>query len=89
MFPALVCGEGAPNPFQVSAAENLSFLVMAALFLGLVLAWFREGLSGAVTVAAFATLVVISRSHLHMLALQIPAAIGALHLICWQFRRIQ
>ncbi|MDR3701106.1 MAG: hypothetical protein P4L56_15775 [Candidatus Sulfopaludibacter sp.] len=31
----------------------------------------------------------ISRSHLHMPSLQIPAAIGALHVICWYFRRIQ
>ncbi len=89
MFLALVFGEGPPNPFKVSATENLSFLFMTILFLGLVLAWFREGLGGAITLAAFATLILISRSHLHMPALQIPAAIGALHVICWYFRRIQ
>lgn len=89
MFLALVFGEGPPNPFKVSAMENLSFLVMTMLFLGLVLAWFREGLGGAITVTAFATLVLISRSHLHLPALQIPAAIGVLHMICWYFRRVQ
>jgi hypothetical protein len=89
MFLALVFGEGPPNPFQVSATENLSFLCMTILFLGLILAWFREGLGGAVTVAAFVTLVLISRTYLHLPALKIPAAIGALHVICWYFRRIQ
>lgn len=89
MFLALVFGEGPPNPFKVSATENLSFFLMTVLFLGLVLAWFREGLGGAITVAAFAALVLISRSYLHLPALLIPAAIGVLHMICWYFRRIQ
>jgi hypothetical protein len=83
LFLALVFGEGPPNPFALTLRENLSFLCMTALFLGLGLAWYREGWGGALTVAAFAALVLISRSHLHMPALQYPTAIGALHLICW------
>ena len=89
MFLALVFGEGPPNPFKVSATENLSFLFITILFLGLLLAWFREGLGGAITVASFAALVLISRSHRHMPALLIPTAVGVLHMICWYARRIQ
>lgn len=82
-FLALVFGEGPPNPFTLTLRESLSLVCMTFLFAGLAFAWHREGWGGAITVAAFACLVLIDRSHLHMPALQIPVAIGALHLICW------
>ncbi len=86
-FLALVFGEGLPNLFKLTATEDLSFLCMTLLFAGLGLAWFREDLSGALTLAAFGALVAISRSYLHMPAVQIPAAVGALHLVCWYVYR--
>ncbi|HWC96313.1 MAG TPA: hypothetical protein VG456_06180 [Candidatus Sulfopaludibacter sp.] len=82
-FLALVFGEGPPNPFALSARENLTFLCMALLFLGLGVAWLREGLGGALTLAAFAALGLVGGNHLRMPALQIPATLGGLHLVCW------
>jgi hypothetical protein len=82
-FLALVFGEGPPNPFHLSLAENLSFICLTALFLGLAFAWYREGWGGAITLAGFAGMALLGGQNLQMPALQIPAAIGALHVICW------
>jgi len=87
-FLAFFCGEGPPRISQLTALEKLQFLAMGSLFLGLAVAWKWEGLGGLLAVAGFVALVAISRSHLRLWALYLPAAIGAVHIACWWRLRI-
>ena len=78
LFLALLVGEGMPAVSQLTASEKLSFLGMAGLTVGLLLAWKWEGLGGMVSVAGFALLVAIGREHLRMWAFRLPALPNAL-----------
>jgi hypothetical protein len=82
-FLAFFFGEGPPRLSELTAAERFQFLAMITLFLGLALSWKWEGLGGLLTVAGFLALVAISRSHLRLWALYVPAAIGVVHVACW------
>jgi hypothetical protein len=81
-FLALVVGEGPPNPFSLAWRENLSLLCMMLLFGGLAVAWRWEVWGGALSLAGYAGFALLNLNHLRMPAIQIPAAIGCLHLIC-------
>lgn len=83
LFLAFFFGEGPPRLSALTGAEQLQFLAMGALFLGLALAWKWEGLGGLLAVAGFLALVAINRRHLALWALDLPAAIGAVHVACW------
>lgn len=84
LFLALIFGEGLPRPSALTTAEKFQFLGMAALFFGLAAAWKWEGLGGLLSVAGFALLVALGRSHLTMWAFWLPAVVGLLHLLCWE-----
>src|ERR1017187_7905581 len=66
LFLAFFLGEGPPHLSSLTSTERLQFLCIAALFLGLVIAWKWEGLGGLITVAAFSFLVAINANHLRM-----------------------
>ncbi|MGA3020110.1 MAG: hypothetical protein ABSF62_23575 [Bryobacteraceae bacterium] len=83
LFLAFFFGEGPPHLSSLTSTERLQFLCMAALFLGLVIAWKWEGLGGLLTVAGFIFLVAILASHLRMWALCVPAIVGAVHIASW------
>ena len=83
LFLVFFFGEGPPHLSSLTSTERLQFLCMAALFLGLVVAWKWEGLGGFVTVAGFIFLVAIDASHLRMWALCVPAIVGAVHIASW------
>src|ERR1017187_343274 len=80
---AFFFGEGPPDLSRLTSTERLQFLGMAALFLGLVIAWKWEGLGGLITVGGFTFLVAISASHLRMWAFCVPAIVGAVHIVSW------
>ena len=80
---AFVIGEGFPNLAQMTARERLYGLGMAALFLGLVVAWFREGWGGLLSLAGWGFLAVLAHRPPWSLPFTIPATIGLLHLGCW------
>jgi hypothetical protein len=82
-FLAFFFGEGPPRVSELTGLEELQFLAMGSLFLGLAVAWKWEGLGGLLAVAGFLALVAISRSHLRLWALYLPAAMGAVHVLCW------
>ena len=82
-FLAFFFGEGPPHLSALTTAEQLQFAAIAALFLGLIVAWKWEGAGGLIAVAGFAALVAISSSHLKPWAFDIPAAIAVLHVACW------
>src|ERR1035438_9716895 len=82
-FLAFFFGEGPPHFSELTATERLQFAAMGALFLGLVVAWKWEGAGGLLTVAGFVALVLISRSHGNLWALDAPAAIAVVHIVCW------
>ncbi|MGA2143698.1 MAG: hypothetical protein ABSH49_01805 [Bryobacteraceae bacterium] len=84
LFLALLVGEGMPAVSQLTASEKLSFLGMAGLTVGLLLAWKWEGLGGMVSVAGFALLVAIGREHLRMWAFWLPALVAIVHILCWE-----
>jgi hypothetical protein len=83
LFLAFFFGEGPPDLSRLSATERLQFLGIAALFLGLPLAWKWEGLGGLIGVAGFVFLVAVHVSHLRMWAFYVPAIVGAVHVACW------
>lgn len=88
LFLAFFFGEGPPDLFRLTSTGRLEFLCIAALFLGLVIAWKWEGLGGLITVAGFAFLAAIDASHLRMWALCVPALAGAVHLASWGRLRV-
>ena len=83
LFVAFFFGEGPPSIFRLTAIEKLQFAAMGAMFLGLAAAWKWEGAAGLLSLAGFAVLVAISRSHLWLWAFDLPAVIAAVHLVCW------
>jgi hypothetical protein len=83
LFLAFFFGEGPPNLSRLTPAERVQALGVAALFLGLPIAWKWEGLGGLITVGSFASLCAISVTNLHMWVLYIPALAGAVHLASW------
>ena len=82
-FLAFFFGEGPPRLGDLTALETLQLLAMGGIFLGLAVSWKWEGLGGSLAVAGFLALVAISRTHLRLWALEAPAAIGVVHLLCW------
>ena len=83
-FLAFIVGEGPPPLFRLSLQQNLHFLALAALFLGLLLAWKWELLGGLIPLAGFVLLVLIE--HVRSLAtglFLLPVAIAVLNLLCW------
>jgi hypothetical protein len=82
-FLAFFFGEGPPNIFRATARENALFLGMAALFIGLILAWKWEAWGGLLSVAGFVLMAILERNHLGMPALRPPAVVGVVHIVCW------
>ena len=83
-FLAFVVGEGPPPLFRLGFKQDLIFFAMAALFVGLVLAWKWPVWGGVVPLAGFAVLVVVEQIPMRLNALLLlPAGIGALNLVCW------
>lgn len=82
LFLAFLVGEGPPPVTRLRLQEDLEFLGMAALFLGLLPAWKWERCGGLVTLAGFAALAAIDRKFGTTLIILIPAAAGAVHVLC-------
>ncbi len=80
---AFVFGEGPPPLARMTAREQLYWLGMGALFLGLILAWFWEGWGGLLSLLGWGFLAVLAGKPVWNLLFSIPAAIGLLHLLCW------
>lgn len=80
---AFFFGEGRPPLASMTIREQLYALGMAALFLGLVLAWFREGWGGLLSVLGWSGLAVLAGKPVWDMPLSIPAALGLLHILCW------
>ena len=88
LFLAFFFGEGPPDLSRLTSTERLQFLGIAALFLGLVIAWKWEGLGGLISVAGFTFLVAIDASHFRMWAFCVPAIVGAVHIVAWSRLRL-
>lgn len=83
-FLAFVAGEGPPPLFRLSLQQNLHFLAMAALFVGLLLAWKWELPGGLIPLAGFVLLLRIEGVRPLAGALfLLPAGIAVLNLLCW------
>lgn len=83
-FLAFVVGEGPPPLFRLNLQQNLHFFAMAALFVGLLLAWKWELLGGLIPLAGFVLLVLIEgvRPLTNALFL-LPVTIALMNLLCW------
>jgi hypothetical protein len=81
-FLAFLVGEGPPPIFRLGWREGLEFAGMAGVFLGLLLAWKWERCGGLVTLAGFASLVAFDWRLSSSAIVLIPAAAGALHVLC-------
>jgi hypothetical protein len=80
---AFVFGEGPPPLARMTVREQLYWLGVVSLFLGLIVAWFREGWGGLLSVLGWGFLAVLAGKPVWNLLFSIPAAIGVLHLLCW------
>jgi len=84
---AFLIGEGVPSWRHMTAQERLYALGVCALFLGLVVAWFREAWGGLLSLAGWGWLIVLARRPAWDLLFSLPAALGAIHLLCgWRLR---
>jgi hypothetical protein len=82
-FLAFVVGEGPPPLFKLSWQQNLQFLGMAGLFLGLLLAWKWEGWGGLAALVSFALLLAIDRRFNTTWFFLLPAGAAVVHVLCW------
>jgi hypothetical protein len=80
---AFVFGEGPPRFGKMTTRENLLALGMGSLFLGLIVAWFREGWGGLLSVLGWGFFGLVEKRPMWDWPLSIPAAMGLLHLVCW------
>jgi len=80
---ALIFGEGPPPLLRMNGREQLYSLGILCLFSGLVLAWFREGWGGLLSIAGWAFLSVLAGGPVGNAFLTIPAWIALIHLVCW------
>jgi hypothetical protein len=80
---AFVFGEGPPPLLRMTAREQFYALGVGSLFLGLVVAWFREGWGGLLSVLGWGLLAVLAKRPALDLPFSIPGAVGLLHLVCW------
>jgi hypothetical protein len=78
----LLVGEGPPPLARMTARERLYALGLGVLYLGLIVAWFREGWGGLLSVLGWLFLAVLDKPPWH-LPFTIPAAAGVLHVLCW------
>ena len=87
---AFLVGEGF-HPSQIKAHEWLGLIFFPlGITVGMVLAWWREGLGGAITVASLAVFYVIhiaTSGALPGLAFLVFAMPGFLFLACWAMAR--
>lgn len=67
----------------MTTRELLFALGLGCLFLGLILAWFREAWGGLLSVLGWGFLAVLARRPAWDLPFSILGAIGLLHLLCW------
>jgi hypothetical protein len=88
LFLAFFFGEGTPDLSRLTLGERLQALGVAALFIGLPIAWKWEGLGGLITVAGFGFLAAISANNMHRWVLFVPALTGAAHLAIWERLRM-
>ncbi|HWQ56992.1 MAG TPA: hypothetical protein VN442_25115 [Bryobacteraceae bacterium] len=82
-FFAFAIGEGPPSVSRMTAQERLFGLGVVTMLVGLVVAWFREGWGGAVSVAGWRFLALTARRGPWNIPFLLPAAIGLVHLFCW------
>jgi hypothetical protein len=85
LFFAFVAGEGLPSRWNPELLTQ--FLGLFGMAVGLLLAWKWEGLGGAVTLAAFALLLLANRHFVNWAGwsplIELPAAVGLVHVLCW------
>lgn len=82
-FLAFVVGEGPPPLFRLTLEQNLHFLGLSALALGLIAAWKWEALGGLIAVAGYILLVFLDARLAGNWLFLLPAAIGLGHVLCW------
>lgn len=82
-FLAFAIGEGFPEFTRLTAREKWMFAGLGLMLGGLILAWFREGWGGVVSIAGWSFMVIVERGMLWEWPFSIPAAIGLLHVLCW------
>jgi hypothetical protein len=85
-FLAFVVGEGPPPLFRLSLQQNLHFLGLTALFVGLLLAWKWQLWAGLIPLVGFVLLVLIEEAGVRPFAsglFLLPAATAVLNLLCW------
>ncbi len=82
-FLAFLLAEGPPPVFRLTFQQNLTFVGMLALFLGLLAAWRWEAAGSAVALAGYLLLNFIEPRFFHSLIFSVPATITALHILCW------
>ena len=82
-FLAFLVGEGPPPLLHMNLQQNLQFLGMCGLCVGLVVAWKWEGWGGLIGLAAYTLLLIIDPHFNRTTIFAFPAAVALLHILCW------
>lgn len=80
---AFLIGEGPPPVFRLTFREQVMVLGMGGLFLGLAIAWFREGWGGLISVLGWMVLSLGAGTPTLNPPFLITAFLGIVHILCW------
>ena len=79
----IAVGEGVPNPFHGSLAENLLTLAFVAMIVGQIVAWKWEGIGGGLIVGSYVLFVVVNHGIPFNIVFGPWLLTGLLYLFCW------
>jgi hypothetical protein len=80
---AFLIGEGVPPLSKMPVREVLFLAGIGCLFLGLILAWFREGWGGLLSVAGWVLISILAGRPAWTFFFAAPGLMGVIHLLCW------
>ncbi len=80
-------GERLPNPFALTANEQLGFVALIIMLTGLILAWKFEGMGGLLVIIGYIFFVALNSKILGAGVFMIFPIVGLSFLFCWQRTR--
>lgn len=80
---AVLIGEGAPNPLTMTFKQNLLAISLFAMVIGVILAFFWEGIGGALILIGWIDFSIINRAIKFNSVMGTFLILGLIFLFCW------